>query len=120
MVLYPEVFKKAQREIDAVIGRQRLPAFEDAASLPYLDCLVKEVYRYVMAMNLNHSLNKHSRWHPPVPLGKSRSSLCIHKHPQSVLSLGLPHRLMADDIYDGHHIPKGKFNIDYTEIGTDR
>ncbi|KAJ8690632.1 hypothetical protein PTI98_012043 [Pleurotus ostreatus] len=72
MVLYPEVFKKAQREIDAVIGRQRLPTFQDVGSLPYLDCLVKEVYR----------------WHPPVPLG-------------------LPHRLMADDIYDGHHIPKG-------------
>ncbi|KAG5219563.1 hypothetical protein IMY05_C4839000900 [Salix suchowensis] len=28
MVLYPEVFKKAQREIDAVIGRQRLPTLK--------------------------------------------------------------------------------------------
>ena len=47
MVLNPEVFKKAQEEIDRVIGRDRLPDFEDRGSLPYLECVMKEVYRCV-------------------------------------------------------------------------
>ena len=47
MTLYPEVFKKAQAEIDRVVGRSRLPDFEDRESLPYLDCVISEVLRYV-------------------------------------------------------------------------
>jgi cytochrome P450 len=45
MVLHPEVFKKAQAEMDAVVGADRLPTFEDRASLPYLECVVKEACR---------------------------------------------------------------------------
>ena len=45
MVLYPEVFKRAQAEMDAVLGPDNLPDFDDRDSLPYLDCVVKEVYR---------------------------------------------------------------------------
>lgn len=45
MVRNPEVFKKAQDEIDQVIGSDRLPTFHDRASLPYLDCVLKEVFR---------------------------------------------------------------------------
>lgn len=32
---HPEVLKKAQQEIDAVVGQDRLPGFEDRKSLPY-------------------------------------------------------------------------------------
>lgn len=35
MMQHPEVLKKAQQEIDAVVGQDRLPSFEDRASLPY-------------------------------------------------------------------------------------
>lgn len=35
MVLHPEVFAKAQKEIDSVVGNDRLPTFSDRASLPY-------------------------------------------------------------------------------------
>lgn len=47
MVLHPEVFKKAQAEIDRVVGSERLPDHEDRELLPYLDCVLKEVFRYV-------------------------------------------------------------------------
>ena len=47
MVLHPDVFKKAQEEIDRIIGRDRLPDFEDRSSLVYLNCILKEVYRCV-------------------------------------------------------------------------
>ena len=47
MVRYPEVYKKAQAEIDRVVGRERLPDFDDREHLPYLECVVKEVFRCV-------------------------------------------------------------------------
>ncbi|KAI6035508.1 cytochrome P450 [Pisolithus orientalis] len=46
MTLYPEAQKKAQAEIDAVVGSDRLPTFADRESLPYAEALVKEVLRW--------------------------------------------------------------------------
>jgi len=45
MVLHPRELKKAQEEMDRVVGTHRLPSFKDRPSLPYLDCLLKEVIR---------------------------------------------------------------------------
>ena len=54
MALYPEVQKKAQQELDAVVGTEgRLPDFSDQPSLPYITAIVKELLR----------------WHPAVPMG---------------------------------------------------
>ncbi len=47
MVLYPEIQRKAQAEVDRVIGRDRLPDFSDEPSIPYVTALVKEVLRSV-------------------------------------------------------------------------
>lgn len=46
MTLYPDVACKAQAEIDAVVGNDRLPTFADREHLPYVDALVKEVFRW--------------------------------------------------------------------------
>lgn len=53
MVLCPDVQKRAQAEIDSVVGRDRLPMLEDRESLPYIDAIVRETFR----------------WQPVVPLG---------------------------------------------------
>ena len=53
MILFPEVQKKAQAELMAVIGAHRLPEFDDEASLPYVCALIKELFR----------------WYPVAPLG---------------------------------------------------
>ncbi|KAG6887305.1 hypothetical protein C0995_016286 [Termitomyces sp. Mi166 len=45
MVLYPECQAKAQEEIEAVVGPNRLPEFHDRENLPYLECLVQETLR---------------------------------------------------------------------------
>lgn len=39
--------RRAQEEIDAVIGNDRLPDLMDRSKLPYIECILKEVYRYV-------------------------------------------------------------------------
>ncbi|KAJ7803147.1 cytochrome P450 [Mycena olivaceomarginata] len=46
MVLHPEVLAKAQKEIDTVVGRDRLPTFSDRASLPFVEALLSETYRW--------------------------------------------------------------------------
>ncbi|KIJ61617.1 hypothetical protein HYDPIDRAFT_115784 [Hydnomerulius pinastri MD-312] len=46
MTLYPEVQSKAQAEIDAVIGSERLPTIQDREDLPYVKALVTELMRW--------------------------------------------------------------------------
>jgi cytochrome P450 len=46
MVLFSEVQKKAQEELDRVVGEDRLPAWEDEENLPYVRGLIKEVLRW--------------------------------------------------------------------------
>ncbi|KAJ5628173.1 hypothetical protein N7490_010401 [Penicillium lividum] len=53
MTLYPEVQRKAQEEIDRVLGAGRLPKMADRAKLPYIEAVVKETLR----------------WHPVAPMG---------------------------------------------------
>jgi cytochrome P450 len=52
MTLFPDVQKKAQAEIDAVVGNDRLPKFTDRSQLPYVDALVKEVLRWNIVVPL--------------------------------------------------------------------
>ncbi|THH14404.1 hypothetical protein EW146_g5920 [Bondarzewia mesenterica] len=42
---HPEVQRKAQEELDRVVGRDRLPTVEDEKDLPYCHAIVKEVER---------------------------------------------------------------------------
>lgn len=57
-VLYPAVMKKAQAELDAVVGSDRLPSFDDKARLPYIDAIVKEILRWrpVSAGGIPHAV----------------------------------------------------------------
>ncbi|EMD39273.1 hypothetical protein CERSUDRAFT_104492 [Gelatoporia subvermispora B] len=59
MVQFPEVQRRAQAELDKVVGSHRLPDFSDRASLPYVNALCKECLR----------------WKPVVPLGLAHQSL---------------------------------------------
>lgn len=54
MALYPNVMRRAQQEIDTVVGNGRLPTFADAPNLPYMRAMVREVLR----------------WRPVGPLGE--------------------------------------------------
>ncbi|KAL1984336.1 hypothetical protein VTN96DRAFT_9294 [Rasamsonia emersonii] len=56
MTLFPDVQRKAQEEIDRVVGSGRLPGFQDRENLPYIDAIVKEVLRWhpVAPMSLAH------------------------------------------------------------------
>ena len=53
MIVNPGAMKKAQEELDRVVGKEELPNFSHKADLPYIDALVKELLR----------------WSPPFPIG---------------------------------------------------
>lgn len=57
MTLYRGVQKKAQAEIERVVGVDRLPDFSDLDDLPYLTAMIKELLR----------------WNAPAPLGTSHA-----------------------------------------------
>ena len=54
MARNPVKQRNAQRELDAVVGSQRLPRMADRDDLPYVNALTKEVLR----------------WRPILPLSK--------------------------------------------------
>ncbi|KAG6887478.1 hypothetical protein C0992_012106 [Termitomyces sp. T32_za158] len=86
MVLYPGVQVRAQGEIDAVIGTDRLPEFEDRKNLPYLESILQEVLRYLL-FYLVDKTDQSSRWNHAAPAG-------------------VPHRALEADVYRGMTIPK--------------
>ncbi|VDC01479.1 unnamed protein product [Peniophora sp. CBMAI 1063] len=53
MLLYPDIQRRAQDELDATVGRTRVPTFADMPHLPYISAIVKEVIR----------------WRPVTPIG---------------------------------------------------
>ena len=72
MAISPLTQRKAQIELDSVIGPARLPTVDDIAFLPYVQAILLEVLR----------------WSPPAPLG-------------------VAHRSISDDEYNGYSIPSG-------------
>ncbi|KAI9445943.1 cytochrome P450 [Lactarius indigo] len=52
IVLYPEVQKRAQAELDSVISRDRLPTYEDKPRLPYIEAISRELIRWRMVTPL--------------------------------------------------------------------
>jgi cytochrome P450 len=48
LLLYPEFQKRAQEEIDLVVGDERLPELSDRPSLPFLESLIQESQRYYL------------------------------------------------------------------------
>jgi cytochrome P450 len=52
MIAYPEIQKRAQDELDLVVGRARPPTFADFPNLPYVQALVKETLRWRAALPL--------------------------------------------------------------------
>ncbi|KAF2641396.1 cytochrome P450 [Massarina eburnea CBS 473.64] len=45
-VAYPEWIPKAQKELDDIVGEDRLPTFEDLERMPYIQAVVEENFRW--------------------------------------------------------------------------
>ncbi|KZP06197.1 cytochrome P450 [Athelia psychrophila] len=60
MIQYPKVQRRAQAELDSVLGPDRLPTFGDMPSLPYLSAITKECFRWevVTPISIPHMLTE--------------------------------------------------------------
>ena len=58
LVLFPQVQRRAQAELDAVIGRDRLPTFNDRPHLTYIEALCKELLRWQMVTPMGTSFSQ--------------------------------------------------------------
>jgi cytochrome P450 len=60
LLVWPEVQKKAQEEIDRVVGPNRLPTIEDYDQLPYIRSCIKESLRWMptVVLGVPHSVLK--------------------------------------------------------------
>ncbi|KAF5315269.1 hypothetical protein D9619_007193 [Psilocybe cf. subviscida] len=58
MTICPDAQRKAQQELDAIVGSDRLPNYDDWDSLPYIGALLREVLR----------------WRPVLPLGVAHAN----------------------------------------------
>nr|CAD7195135.1 unnamed protein product [Timema douglasi] len=58
MVLNPKIQNKIQDEIDAVVGRERLPSSDDRIKMPYTDATINEILRFanVAPLAVPHSV----------------------------------------------------------------
>lgn len=44
MVIYPETQKRAQAELDAIVGRERIPTFADYENLLYIRAMASLIF----------------------------------------------------------------------------
>ena len=91
MSLWPAVQKKAQEELDATVGRDRLPTYADIVELPYLNAIYLETLR----------------WNQVVPLGEWLTAVLHMVALLRTVFKGVPHAISEDDVYEGYFIPKG-------------
>ncbi|KAI9567149.1 cytochrome P450 [Boletus coccyginus] len=93
VVVYPETQKRAQAELDAVVGRDRLPTFADYENLPYIRAMTKEALR----------------WRPVDPVGLPHRSIEVTSSPAGTIVIANVWHLNRDpEIYGadaGHFNP---------------
>lgn len=92
---FPAVLRKAQEEVDRVVGTELPPSGEQVHELPYLRACISEVScrRFVFSLSkrkvlIENENKKTLRWRPTTPLA-------------------LPHTLTKDDRFGDHVFPKG-------------
>ncbi|KAG6895218.1 hypothetical protein C0992_002520 [Termitomyces sp. T32_za158] len=91
----PMALKKAQEEIDRIVGPDHLPTFDDEDSLPYITAITKEALR----------------WRSITPIGTTYIMRQSKVSPLTGNRLGVPHVLDADDEYNGYWLSKGSVII---------
>ncbi|CAK7202868.1 hypothetical protein SEUCBS139899_005595 [Sporothrix eucalyptigena] len=106
MACFPEVQCKAQAEMDAVVGRERSPIWDDVDNrLPYLNALVKEVLRWrtvTVLAGIPHANTQpvdYQGYHFPAHTNFTGNMWAIHRHPRDFPD---PDKFRPERFMDGH------------------
>ena len=97
MLERPDIQLQAQKEIDRVVGTDRLPSYSDRESLPYVDAIMTEVLRL----------------RPPINAGEFRRPQQSNRHTQKLRRLTRANACRTvtrtpsqDDVHEGRLIEK--------------
>ncbi|TFK41265.1 cytochrome P450 [Crucibulum laeve] len=90
MMHNPAIQAKAYAELESIVGNSRFPCFDDRSKLPYLEAVLSETLR----------------WNPVTPLG-SLNFYGVYIPFADQYRTALPHRAIAEDVYEGYYIPAG-------------
>ncbi|CAL1703243.1 unnamed protein product [Somion occarium] len=87
MLTNPDVQKKAQAELERVIGSDRLPSLDDRPNLPYVEAVLKELLR----------------WHPVIPLALPHATATSDEYrgyhiPKDAIVLGNAWHILHDPV----------------------
>ncbi|KAK4508173.1 hypothetical protein PRZ48_001911 [Zasmidium cellare] len=102
-VLYPDVMREAQREIDSVVGRDRLPNWEDRSSLLYIAAMITETHRWASAVPIAfpHATSRQDKYRDSIiPSGATviGNVYAIHNDPKVFLK--------PDEFMPERYLPK--------------
>ena len=91
MLVHPEYQKRAQLELDKVVGPSRLPTMEDIVHLPYIEAILKEVLR----------------WKPVTPLALPHTTASSDEYrgyyiPKGAIVLGVSSVYLSKDALADH------------------
>lgn len=87
MCVFPEVQRRAQAELDGVVGRDRSPDWSDEIDLPYIAALVKENFRWrsvAILAGVPHSPIEddiYKGYHIPAGTWLTANLWAIHRNP---------------------------------------
>ena len=91
MVVYPETQKRAQAELDAVVGHDRIPTFADYENLPYIRGMVSLMFTWYTLIQLTHNSGERS-----TEMASCGILISLHRTFHETYALqdpvGLPHR----------------------------
>jgi hypothetical protein len=82
LVSFPEVARKAQEEIDHIVGPHRLPTMNDFEHLPYIGAIVQEALFCPLSFMLRTDaimFCQTHRWRPAAPLLIPHASISDEK-----------------------------------------
>ncbi|KAF8998255.1 cytochrome P450 [Cyathus striatus] len=110
MTLRPDIAERAQKEIDEVVGSDRLPTFADRPHMPYVNAFVKEIIRWNTVTPLggphrsteddvhmgyfipNGSIIIANIWYVPIPLAH-----CVYTNPRPMIISFLNRQMSHDE-----------------------
>ncbi len=88
MCVFQDVQRKAQAELDAVVGHDRSPTWSDESSLPYISALVEEALRWrtvTVLGGIPHAPVRddvYNGYHIPAGTPITGNIWAIHRHPR--------------------------------------